>query len=252
MQSYPWKHVWITGGSSGIGRELAVALHKAGVKVSVSARSADTLEALATEHEHIRGYPLDVTHEDAVGQTVAAIETERGPIDLAVLNAGFWELSDGNDLRLDLFKQSMDVNYMGVTNCLTPLVATMAGRGSGHVAVVASVAGYRGLPRSAYYGPTKAALNNLCESLQPDLNRRGVKLQVINPGFVRTPMTDKNDFPMPFLMEPSAAVSQILKGLAGERFEIAFPWQLVALLKFARILPISLYLWLMRTFVART
>jgi short-subunit dehydrogenase len=252
MQSYPWKHVWITGASSGIGRELAVVLSKAGVKVSVSARSVDALDALAAEHNGIDGYPLDVTDEDATARTVTAIETERGPIDLAVLNAGFWELSDSSDLKLEMFRKSMAVNYLGVANCLVPLLATMARRGSGQVGVMASVAGYRGLPRSAYYGPTKAALNNLCESLQPDFTRMGLKLQIINPGFVRTPMTDRNDFPMPFLMEPSATAAQILKGLTSDRFEIAFPWQLVAMLKFARILPLNLYLWLIKRFVART
>lgn len=250
MQRHPWKHVWITGASSGIGRDLATSLMKAGAQVSVSARSVEALETLEAEYDGIRAYPLDVTNANAVAHAIADIEAERGPIDLAILNAGFWELSDTSRLDLDLFGKSIDINYMGVARCLVPLTSVMAERGTGHVAVVASVAGYRGIPRSAYYGPTKAALINLCQSLQPDLKRMGLKLQVINPGFVRSPMTDRNDFPMPFLIETPTAVEHILKGLTSNRFEIAFPWQLVAILKVARILPISLYLWLIKTFVA--
>lgn len=250
MQPYPWKHVWITGASSGIGLELAVALSEAGVDVSVSARSADVLGRLANAHGSIEAYPLDVTESEDVVRTIGEIETQRGPIDLAVLNAGFWEQSDSSRLDVDLFEKSIDVNYMGVARCLVPLTSVMGGRGTGHVAVVASVAGYRGLPKSAYYGPTKAALINLCESLQPDLMRNGVKVQIINPGFVRTPMTERNTFPMPFLIETATAVDQILRGLTSNRFEIAFPWQLVAILKTARILPIGFFLWLIKTFVA--
>lgn len=220
--------------------------------MSISARSGDALNSLAEKHATIEAYPLDVTLAHDVTRTVADIESHRGPIDLAILNAGYWELSDSRQLDADAFTKSIDVNYLGVTRCLVPLTTAMAQRGSGHVAVVASVAGYRGLPRSTYYGPTKAALINLCESLQPDLKRMGVKLQVINPGFVRTPMTDRNDFPMPFLMESPAAVEHILTGLTSSRFEIAFPWQLVTLLKIARVLPIGLYLRLMRKYVRKT
>ncbi len=251
MQPYPWKHVWITGASSGIGRELAVAFSKAGVDVSVSARSADALNSMAKTYQSIQAYPLDVTEPDDVLRAVAKIETERGQIDLAILNAGFWELSDSSNLDVDLFAKSIDVNYLGVARCLVPLASAMTGRHEGHIAVVASVAGYRGLPRSAYYGPTKAALINLCESLQPDLARKGIKLQVINPGFVNTPMTERNDFPMPFLIDTETAVESIIRGLRSNRFEIAFPWQLVCLLKAVGMLPNGLYLWLVRTFVAK-
>ena len=218
----------------------------AGVKVSVSARSADALEELAARHVGMFAFPLDVTEPDSVAHAISDMQASHGPIDLAVLNAGVWQPSDSRALELDHFTKSNDVNYLGVTNCLVPLTSTMAARGAGQIAVVASVAGYCGLPKSAYYGPTKAALNNLCQSLQPDLQRVGLKLQVINPGFVRTPMTDRNDFPMPFLMETEAAVGKILNGLTGDRFEIAFPWQLVAILKLARILPNGLFLWLIK------
>ncbi len=246
MPPYPWKHAWITGASSGIGRELAVALSMAGVKVSVSARSAVALEELAARHDGMFAFPLDVTEPDSAARAISDIQASHGPIDLAMLNAGVWQPSDSRALELDQFTKSISVNYLGVTNCLVPLTSTMAARGAGQIAVVGSVAGYCGLPKSAYYGPTKAALINLCQSLQPDLQRKGLKLQVINPGFVRTPMTDRNDFPMPFLMETEAAVAKVLNGLTSNRFEIAFPWQLVTILKLARILPGGHFLWLIK------
>lgn len=251
MPQYPWKHVWITGASTGIGKELALTLSNAGVEVSVSARSQDDLYVLDRDNELISAYPVDVTHPDEVEHTIENMENAQGPIDLAVLNAGVWTISDAGTLSLDQFRKAVEVNYLGVTAALVPLIAVMSGRGGGQIAVVASVAGYRGLPGSAYYGPTKAALINLCESLQPNLQRQNIKLQIINPGFVRTPMTERNDFPMPFLIESAEAVRHILKGLTTRRFEIAFPWQLVTMLKIARLLPIRLYLWFMNRFVAR-
>ena len=251
IQPSRWQHVWITGASSGIGRELALALADHGIKVSVSARSADKLGALEDAHELISAWPADVTDAVAMSATIAAIEAKSGAIDLAILNAGVWAPSSPGELPMDAFTRSMDVNYHGVTNALVPLEAAMRGRGRGHIAIVASVAGYRGLPKGAFYGPTKAALINLAESIRPELARAGIKLQVINPGFVRTPMTDVNTFPMPFLMEPHVAVRRIIAGLHSNRFEIAFPWQLVTMLKLARILPYPAFFWFIRNVIAR-
>ena len=162
------------------------------------------------------------------------MEEAHGPLDLAVLNAGFWKLSDAERLEFTAFRQSIDVNYLGVAAALAPLTAAMRSRGGGHIAVVSSVAGYRGLPRSAYYGPTKAALTNLCESLHADLLRDGIKLQVINPGFVKTPMTDPNDFPMPFLLPTDVAAVKIARAIKRRRRVYTFPWQMAIL---ARLLP---------------
>lgn len=249
MAKYPWKHVWITGASSGIGKELAVTLSNAGVHVSASARSHDDLEALQALHTSITAYPIDVTEAEQVESLISRMEQQHGAIDLAVLGAGVWSISDIDNLELKDFRKAIEVNYLGVVGGLLTLLATMRRRGGGQIAVLSSVAGYRGLPRSAYYGPTKAALINLCESLQPELERQGVKLQIINPGFVRTPMTEMNEFPMPFMIETDVAVRHILMGLKGNAFEIAFPWQLVTILKIMRVLPYRLYLWLIRSFV---
>lgn len=246
-----WKHVWITGGSSGIGRELALALAGQGINVSVSARTPGKLAELADAHDLIHAYPVDVTDQAAIAAALMHMEAQHGPVDLAILNAGIWSPSAPGQLATKEFTRSMEINYAGVTNALVPLEASMRARGKGHIAVVASVAGYRGLPKGAFYGPTKAALINLCESLRPELARAGIKLQIICPGFVRTPMTDVNTFPMPFLMETGDAVAKILAGLNSNRFEIAFPWQLVMTLKLARILPYPAFFWFIRNVIAR-
>jgi NAD(P)-dependent dehydrogenase (short-subunit alcohol dehydrogenase family) len=244
--SLPWKTVWITGASTGIGREIALQLAAAGLNVAASARSKEKLAGLGA---NVRAYPLDVTDAEGCAATIAAIERDLGPIDLAVLGAGTFEPMTLDTLSLDNFHRTMETNYMGVVNALAALVPLMRGRGQGHLAWIASVAGYRGLPKAAAYGPSKAALINLAESLKPELQVFGVKVSVINPGFVETPMTAQNKFPMPFLMKPEDAARQSIAGLVAGKFEIAFPFRFVAFLKIARILPYSWYFGLIRRFV---
>lgn len=230
----PWKVAWVTGASTGIGREIAIQLAGAGVKVAASARSAEKLDVLGAG---IAAYPLDVTDGAAVADTVARIEAEIGPIDLAVLGAGTYSPVTADDLRPELFASTMNINYMGVVHAVAALAPRMRQRQSGHVSWIASVAGYRGLPKAAAYGPSKAALINLAECLKPELARDGITVSVVNPGFVATPLTAQNDFPMPFLMQPEDAARATIRGLAAGRFEIAYPWPFVTLLRFARALP---------------
>lgn len=237
----PWKVVWITGASTGIGREIALQLARAGVAVAASARSADKLSGLGAG---IRAFPLDVTDPQAIRETAARIEREMGPIDLAIMAAGTYSPVDIDNFDPANFQHTMGANYFGVVGCLSALLPLMLSRKSGHVAWVASVAGYRGLPKAAAYGPTKAALINLAECLKPELGLRGVSVSVINPGFIETPLTKQNDFPMPFLMQADEAARLTIAGLARGRFEIAYPWRFVAILKFARVLPYSLFFWL--------
>lgn len=245
-----WNVVWITGASSGIGAAVAQQLAKEGITVAVSARSRDDLEALAGAHETISAYPLDVTDAAACEDTLSRIEEDLGPIDLALFCAGTWDIVDIEDLAVAPLAKGMTVNYIGTVNCLVPAVRRMMERRSGQIAPVASVAGYRGLPRASAYGPTKAALNSLCQSLKPALDRHGITTTVVNPGFVDTPMTAKNDFPMPYLMQPEEAARRIVEGLKSGQFEVAFPWQLVWTLKFLSILPSSLYFWMIKRFVS--
>jgi NAD(P)-dependent dehydrogenase (short-subunit alcohol dehydrogenase family) len=236
------ERVWITGASLGIGEALARRLAQDGADVIASARSADRLAALAAASGgRIVAEPLDVTDHAAVLAAVNRIEAERGPIDVAVLNAGSHQPVTAAEFTADGLRRLMELNVFGVASCLEALMPRMIARGRGRIAVVASVAGYRGLPTSAYYGATKAALINLAESLKFDLDRAGVTLQLIDPGFVRTPLTDKNDFPMPFLITAELAADRIAQGLKSGRFEIAFPSPFVLMLKLLRILPYALY-----------
>jgi short-subunit dehydrogenase len=240
----PWTVVWITGGGTGIGREVALQLANAGCQVAVSARTRATLDALAQLHTNVHVFPLDVTDAAATTSAVAAIETKLGPIALAILNAGTWDPMGASDYSAGRAAQSMRVNYSGIANGIEALVPRMRARNSGHLALVASVAGYRGLPQAAAYAPSKAAVISLAEVLKPDLARHGVTVSVINPGFVETPMTRVNTFPMPFLMQPADAARAIIRGIKMRKFEIAFPWQLVAVMKLLRVLPYGIFFWI--------
>ncbi len=247
--------VWITGGGKGIGRALALRLARAGDIVAVSARTAADLERLVDEAVALTGriiaFPLDVTDEPAVAATVAAIEKDLGPIDVAVLNAGTHIPVDADDLSSAPFRKLLDVNVMGVVHSLSALLPGLIARRAGHIAVVGSVAGYRGLPTAAAYGASKAAVINMCEALKPELDTLGVRLTLINPGFVKTPLTDKNEFEMPFLMEVDAAAARIADGLDAHRFEVTFPRRFTWILKFLRMLPYSIYFVLVRRLVNR-
>jgi short-subunit dehydrogenase len=245
----PWKTAWITGASTGIGRDIVLQLAAAGVKVAASARSAEKLAALGPG---VLTIPLDVTDPVACQTAVDRIESELGPIDLAVLGAGTYSPVAIDDLDPDRFAHMMGTNYMGVVNCLAALAPRMIERRSGHLSWIASVAGYMGLPKAAAYGPTKAALINLAESLYPEMRVKGVSVSVINPGFVETPLTKQNDFEMPFLMKPEDAARRTIEGLAAGRFEVAYPRRFVAILKSVRLLPYPLFFRLMARAVLKT
>ena len=247
-QTLPWKTAWVTGASTGIGRDIVLQLKAAGVKVAASARSPEKLASLGLG---VLTVPLDVT--DAVACRVAAdrVESELGPIDLVVLGAGTYSPVAVDDLDPKLFAHTMTTNYMGVVNCLAAVAPRMLARGSGHVSWIASVAGFMGLPKAAAYGPTKAALINLAESLEPEMKLRGVRVSVINPGFVATPLTAQNDFEMPFLMQPEEAARRTIAGLAAGHFEVAYPRRFVMILRALRALPYSAFFSLITRFVLK-
>jgi short-subunit dehydrogenase len=250
-RALPWTTVWITGASTGIGRELALQLDGRVAHVAISARSVDKLQELEAAATSIKSFPLDVTDEAAVKRTAAAIEAQCGAIDLAVLNAGTWNIPKLPVIDPGDFRSSMAVNYMGVVNTLAALLPGMFARGKGHIAVVSSIAGYRGLPKAAAYGPTKAALINLVESLRPELERAGVTISLVNPGFIDTPLTENNDFPMPFLMPAPDAVRRMLDGLVKRKYEILFPRRLAYGLKLLRLLPNAAFFWIVRSFILK-
>lgn len=247
----PWSTVWITGASSGIGLELAVRLAAEGCTVAVSARSGAKLLELSTCEPRIRPYPLDVEDAAAVARTFDAIERDLGPIDLAILNAGIWDQMLVTDFSAERAKRSMSVNYFGVLHALEPAMAAFVARGRGHLALVSSVAGFRGLMRGAAYCPTKAALISLAEALFPHLKRKGVDLTIINPGYIKTPMTDKNAFPMPFIIPVDVAAETIISGLKRKKYEIVFPLKMAALMKSMRAMPNRAFFYLVNTAINR-
>jgi len=246
--------VWITGASSGLGREVALQLAKRGMKVAISARGEDALKEVAAEFSSARAsdggiypYPLDTTDEAACASVVERIEADLGAIDLAILNAGTHIPTPADNLVVEPFRKLMDVNVMGTVHCLCPLAQAMMQRRAGHIAIVSSVAGYSGLPTAAAYGASKAALINMAEALKIDLEPFDVRVSLVNPGFVRTPLTDKNEFPMPFLMEVEPAAARMISGLLEKSgFEVTFPRRFTYMLKFLRILPYGIYFALTR------
>ena len=236
---------FVTGASSGIGRAAARELARRGFIVAASARSAEALDTLAGEAKgqggRIIGHPCDVTDAAATERAVAAIELAHGPIALAFLNAGIAPDGRAGSVDVEVFRTTFEVNFFGLLNGLAALLPRMRERRRGQIAVMASLAGYRGLPTAAAYGASKAAAIHLCESMKFDCDRWGVNLQVVDPGFVETPMTADKDFPMPFLMSGDEAARRIVDGMASGGFEIAFPKRLVWISKFTRILPYALY-----------
>ena len=240
--------VWVTGASSGIGRAVCLELAKNGWIVAATARRQDDLEALSREAQGLQGriiaHPLDITDEAAVKQAVLTIEMAHGSIALAFLNAGIAPYIRAPNIDMVAIRQVFEVNVMGVFACMAALMPIMASRKRGQIAVTGSVAGYGGLPKSAAYGATKAAMIHACESLKFDCDGLGIKLQLVSPGFVATPLTAKNDFPMPFLMSEAAAAKCVVEGFASKNFEIKFPWQLAYILKFVNLLPYSVYFWI--------
>ena len=236
---------WVTGASSGIGWHLSKRLVQSGWYVAVTARREEKLRQLASsvrgEPGQIHAFPADVTDLPAMTEAVERIYNELGAIGRCFLNAGDYDPKPMTDFDIDLFQQIIDVNYMGVINALGLVLPRMLARQQGEIYITASLAGYRGLPMAGPYGSSKAALINLTETLNSELKSKGVKVRVINPGFVKTELTDKNRFRMPFLISTEKAADYIMRELDTDRFEIAFPKRFVYLMKLLRILPYRAY-----------
>lgn len=241
---------WITGASSGIGEEVARRLVRRGETVVASARSEDKLTAMAESLGEERGrlvpIPLDVTDPAAVRACADRIAAEIGPIDRVILNAGTYKADNGRDFALDNFKLHYDLNVFGIAHGVDAVLPAMRERRKGHIVVVASVAGYRGLPQSISYSSSKAAAIAMAESLKIELEPFNIKVQVVNPGFVKTPLTDKNDFAMPMLMEVDDAARAFIRGMDEDRFEITFPKPFTFMMNRLRGLPDCVYFAMMR------
>ena len=238
---------WVTGASTGIGRQVALDLAREGYTVAATARNAERLAELAAGAKDLKGrivaFPCDVTDDQAVCETVAAIEDKLGPIVLAVLNAGTYFPARGDALEIANFAKTYRLNVLGIINGLVPLVDRMRSRGRGQVAIMGSVSGYGGLPMAAAYGASKAALNNMAEALKFDFDKMNIRIQIINPGFVNTPLTARNNFPMPALMSVNKASTRIVEGLKTGGFEVTFPRRFTWFLKFINLFPHPVYFW---------
>lgn len=241
---------FVTGASSGIGRGVALELARRGYDVALTARRESELLTLSEQIDALgrRAYvhPGDVTDRAAMAGIVARVEAEQGPIALAFLNAGANFRDVAGDPCGENFYRTLDLNLYGVVNGLGPLVRAMQPRGRGQIAVCASIAGYGGLPGAPAYCASKAALIAMGESLHVDLAALGLTVQIVCPGYVRTPLTDANDYSMPFLLELDDAVARICNGFERKGFEIAFPRRMELLLKTLNMLPRPLYFALMR------
>ena len=227
---------WVTGASSGIGYAVALQLCRDGYTVIATARSEEKLQQLVAESAVCAGTIVaksgDVTSYTDMNDIVAFIQDEYQNLALTVLNAGIYIPVHIDKLDVADFQKTFDVNLTGVVNGLLPAIEQMKIQGNGQIALVSSVTGYGGLPTSAAYGATKAAVINMAESLKFDLDKLNIRIQVINPGFVKTAATDQNDFKMPAIIPAEEAAKRISDGLQRDTFEITFPKRFTYVLKF--------------------
>lgn len=237
-------HVFITGVSAGIGRALAEALLTAGHKVSGVARRGHLLKDMEQRWPNFLGIPADISDAEAMASAINTAERQFGPVIKAILNAGIYEPQADLNINPAQFRQQMDINYMGQVNALAALLPGMEERGNGHIVLMASVAGWRGLPLAAAYAPTKAASIALAESLRFFCHQKGIKMQVACPGFVQTEATAKNTFAMPMMMTAEDAATALIKGMQSSRFLISFPFRFQLMMKILRLMPYRWYFWL--------
>ncbi len=240
------KHIWITGASSGIGEALARALAGANCRLSLSARRFELLERLACEltgaGTAAAGFPLDVSEREAVYNCHESVVESHGPVDILIANAGISQNSNTTlDLEQDLIDRLIGVNLTGAIHTIKAVLPSMTERQQGQIVGVSSLAGFRGLPASAIYCATKAALSCFLEGLRLELRDSGIAVTDVCPGFIKTPMTENNDHPMPFLMEVEACARILLRGIKKRKAHLGFPWQLHNALRLSRNLPPFLY-----------
>ena len=235
------KKIWVTGASSGIGRAVAEKFAKEGWKVAASARREEILNEMS-KNENIFSFPLDVTNFDNCRNTFDKILKQLGNLDICFLCSGTYDPKKEQEISIEQNKFVMNVNYFGTLNCVKSVEEYFKKEKKGHISIVSSIAGYRGLPNSSGYGPSKAALTNFAESIYFDFKKHNVRVCLVSPGFIKTPMTDKNDFKMPFLKTPEFAADRIYDGLINKNiFEIHFPKALTLTLKFLSFLPSKIY-----------
>ena len=236
------KVIWITGASSGIGKALAIKFAKEGWKVAISARRENLLNEIAKTYNDIFPYPLDVTDSNKCELVFNSIKEKFKNVDISVFSTGIHDPKSEKSLDLNKVRQIMEVNFFGTINSVNAVYKYYKERKSGQISIVSSVAGYRGLPAGGAYCASKSALTSFTESLNFDMKRKNVRVSLISPGFIKTPMTDQNDFPMPMFKTPEFAAEEIYNGLVKKNaFEIHFPKSFTIVMKILRILPNWIY-----------
>jgi len=236
------KTIWITGGSTGIGKALAIKFANKGWNVAISARRENLLQEISNNHENIHGFPLDVTNKSKCNEVFEKIKNKFKNIDICFFSTGTWNPKKERDIDVEQIEDVFKINFFGTLNSIKTVEEYFKNKKSGTITIVSSIAGYRGLPNSTGYGPSKSALNNLAESLYFDFKRSNVRVCLVSPGFIKTPMTDKNDFKMPFLKTTEYAAEKIYDGLINKNvFEIHFPKTLTIILKIFSFLPSKVY-----------
>ena len=236
------KVIWITGASSGIGKALAIKFAKEGWKVAISARRENLLNEIAKTYNDIFPYPLDVTDSNKCELVFKSIKEKFKNVDISVFSTGMHDPKSEKSLDLNKVRQIMEVNFFGTINSVNAVYKYYKERKSGQISIVSSVAGYRGLPAGGAYCASKSALTSFTESLNFDMKRKNVRVSLISPGFIKTPMTDQNDFPMPMIKSPEFAAEQMFKGLTKSKsFEIHFPKSFTSIMKVLKVIPNGLY-----------
>ena len=239
------RSVWLIGASSGIGLATAKALHAAGARVVVSARNAELLQQFVDAHPGAQAVVLDVADTAAIATAARYVKTQQG-LDVVMYCAGYYQAMRAAEFSLTEMLRHLDINYTGALRVLDAVLPELLPQQRGHISFISSVAGFRGLPQSMAYGPTKAALINLAEALYYDVSPHGIGVSLINPGFVETPLVANNDFPMPALITPEKAAAEILSGWRKGQFHIHFPKRFTRMLLLLRLLPYRWYFALVR------
>ena len=236
------KVIWITGASSGIGKALSLKFANEGWIVAASARRENLLKELKELHENIHPFPLDVTNSNQCKAVFENIKKKFDDIEISVFCTGMHDPKSEKEFNLDKIKEIMEVNYFGTMNSINSVYKYYSEKKNGQISIVSSVAGYRGLPAAGAYCASKSALTSFAESLHFEMKRKNIRISLVSPGFIKTPMTDKNEFPMPMIKSPEFAADQIYNGLIkSNSFEIHFPKLFTYIMKFLKILPNNIY-----------
>ena len=241
------KNVWITGASSGIGRALAIKFANEGWQVAASARRENLLKDLSNQNPNIHPFPLDIKNADKTKNIFQNIIESFKTIDISVFCTGIHDPDSEKKLNSEKIREIMETNFFGTLNCIMAVNNYFREKKSGHISIVSSVAGYRGLPAASGYCASKSALTSLAESLYFDFKRHNVRVSLVSPGFIKTPMTDKSKFPMPMIKSPEFAAEKMFIGLTKKNsFEIHFPIAFTTIMKLLKIMPNWLYFLLVK------